>query len=95
MAFNVGGLEGAFLCCHPAVKGDLKQKIPQFFPEIALVIALNRVGHFIGFLDCVGGDRVKGLLKVPWASAFRIAQPVHDLEQPHEFVGGTLVAGCV
>ena len=42
---------------------------------------LDGVGHLVGLLDGVGGDRREGLLPVPGTAALRIAQPCHQRQE--------------
>ena len=73
-------IERAALACDLRVKHHLKQQVTELVLEMREILALDGVGHLVGFLDGVGGDAREGLLAVPWA-AIRRAQPLHDREQ--------------
>jgi hypothetical protein len=60
---------------HLRVEHDLELEIAELVGERVHVVAGDRVGDLIGFLDRVGRDRREGLHAVPFAAADRIAQP--------------------
>jgi hypothetical protein len=49
---------------------------------------LDRVGHFVGFLDGVRCDGREILRPIPRASGFRVAQLSNDVQQALDVVGG-------
>ena len=54
--------------------GDVVHAITaKLVAQIAEVVAIDRVGDLVGFLDRVRGDRVEVLLHVPRTAALRIA----------------------
>ena len=59
------------------MEDDLKEEIAEFVLQRGHVAALDRVGHLIGLLDRVGGDRREILLAIPRAAvlAGRAAAP--------------------
>jgi hypothetical protein len=63
---------------HAAVEHDLEQQIAQLLLEFRHVAQRNRLGHFIGFLDRVGRDRVEILGQIPRATMVLVAQSSHD-----------------
>ena len=64
------------------VEDDLEQQVAKFVLQIGHVVARDRVGDFIGFLDRVRRDRRESLRAIPFAAGLRIAQPRHDRDQP-------------
>ena len=66
---------------HLRVEHDLELEIAELVGERVHVIARDRVGDFIGFLDRVGRDGGEGLLTIPFAAVHRIAKPAHDLRR--------------
>ena len=60
----------------------LQQQITQLILKLIPILALNRIRHFVGFFDGVGRYSAEGLLDVPRAACFRIAEAAHDLEKP-------------
>ena len=67
---------------HARMEDDLELQIAKLVGERVHVVARDRVGDLIGFLDRIGRDGLEGLDAVPFAAAHRIAQPAHDLDQP-------------
>ena len=67
---------------HLRVEHDLELEVAELVGKRVHVLARDRVGDFVGFLDRVGRDGVERLDRVPFAAADRIAQPAHDLDQP-------------
>ena len=63
------------------MEDDLQQEIAEFVLERGEVAAVDRIGHFIGFLDRVRRDAGEILFEVPRAAAFAVAQAGHDGEQ--------------
>jgi len=60
---DVAKCKGVLLFRHPGVKHDLQQEVAELIAQIVEVATRDRVGDFIGFLDGVGRDRRKILLK--------------------------------
>ncbi len=84
------------LAGHLGVVDDLQQQVAQLFLERRQVVALDGVGHLVGFLDRVRRDGPEGLVDVPGAAVLAVAQPGHDGQQPlasgsrgSRFRGGT------
>ena len=69
---------------HARVEYDLKQKIPEFAAQVVHITTRYRVSHFIGLFDGVRRDRGEVLLAIPFTTAHRIAQLLHDRKQPVE-----------
>ena len=65
---------------HLRVEDDLQLQIAELVGERVHVVARDRVGDLIGFLDRVGSDRREGLHRVPFAARLGIAQAAHDLD---------------
>ena len=74
----------AGLARHLRVEHDLELKVAQLVGETCHVVARDRVGDFVGFLDGVGRDGGEGLDAVPVATRDRIAEVLHDLHKPIE-----------
>ena len=66
--------ERAGLLGHARVKHDLEQQVAELVLELREVVALDRVGDFVGLFDRVRRDRRERLLEVPRAAALAIAQ---------------------
>ena len=66
---------------HLRMEDNLKEQVAQFVLQASPVLLLDRVGDFIGLLDRIGGDAVKGLHDIPRTTALAVAQPEHDVEQ--------------
>jgi hypothetical protein len=45
------------------------------------IAAIDRIGDFVGFFYGVGRNRLERLHAVPFASANRIAKPLHNIYQ--------------
>ena len=63
------------------MKHDLEKQVSQLIFELVHVAGLDGISNFVGFLDGVGRDSGKGLLKVPWATVFNVAETGHNLEE--------------
>ena len=83
---HVGKREKAGFLGHPRMEHDLELEIAKLVDQRRHVVARDRVGDLIGFLDRVGRDRLEGLDAVPFATGHRIAQPRHDRDQPRQRV---------
>src|SRR5690606_39810345 len=60
------------------------QQVAQLALQRGQVVAVDCIGDLVGLLDRVRRDRGEGLLDVPRASRFAIAQAGHDVEQALE-----------
>ena len=69
--------EGAALLGHAGMVDDLELEIAELVLQRLHVVAPDRVGDLIGFLDRVGRDRLERLGRVPFAAglADRAAGP--------------------
>ena len=76
---------------HARMEHDLEQQVTQFIAEVVEVAPIDRVGHFIGFFDRIGGDGGEVLFQVPGTATLRVAQARHDGQQPLQLRAG--VAG--
>src|SRR5690348_14672521 len=63
---------------HLRVEDDLELEVAKLVGERVHVVASNRIGDFVGFLDRVGSNGRERLRAVPFATAHGIAQPAHD-----------------
>src|SRR5690606_1776574 len=72
---------------HARMEHDLQQQIAEFAAQFRHVVARNRVGDFVGFLDRIGRDRRESLRDVPFASVLRITEAGHDREEAVELFG--------
>ena len=79
---HLAQIELAGLLGHAGMENHLEQEIAKLVPERRHVLALDGVGHLIGFLDRIGGDGGEVLLQVPRAAALGIAELGHDRHQP-------------
>ena len=66
---------------NPGVIDDLQQQIAQFISQGSHILLFNRISHFIGFFDRVGGDGLECLFDIPRTTCFRVTQAYHDVEQ--------------
>ena len=62
------------------VEYDLQQQVAQFVAQRVEVGPVDRIGHFVGFLDGVRRNAGEVLLQVPGAAGFRVAQRRHNFE---------------
>ena len=69
---------------HLRVEHDLELQVAELVGQGVHVVAADRVGDLIGFLDRVGRDGREILLAVPFAAGLRIAQPLHDRDEAVE-----------
>ena len=73
---------------HLRVEDDLELKITKLVFQCLHVAAVDRVGHLIGFFDCVGGDGREILLQIPLAAALRVAEPAMIATSRSRFTRG-------
>ena len=71
---------GSDLC----VEYDLEGKIAKLVSERTHVVARDRVGDFIGFLDRVRRDARETLRAIPFAAMLWVAQALHNQDQSFE-----------
>jgi len=81
LADNVLEREMAGFLGHLAVKDDLELEVAELVGERVHVVAGDRVGDLISFLDRVGRDGGEGLHGIPFAAGPGIAKPAHDLAE--------------
>src|SRR4051812_8053744 len=81
---NVAEREMTRVFGHLSVEHDLELEVAELVREPVYVLAGDRVGDLVGFLDGVGRDRLERLDAVPFAAADGIAQPAHDLGEAIE-----------
>ena len=79
---DIGKVEMPCFLGNSGLKHHLQQQITQFIADILQIAALDGIGCLIGFLDCVGGNRLKSLFDIPRTSRFRVAQLDHDVNDP-------------
>ena len=90
---HIGEFEALQLRGHLRVVNDLKQQVAKLVLQRLEIVARDRLGDLVGFLDRIGRDGREGLLGVPRTARVLVAQARHDGEQVGERVA--LVAGCV
>src|SRR5258708_5457484 len=73
--------EQTFFFSHARMEDDLELEIAEFVCKRIHILAGDRIGDLIGFLDRIGRDRFERLDRVPFTSAYRITQSAHDLTQ--------------
>ena len=73
--------KGILFLRHASMKHHLQQEIAELLAEVVEIAARDGVDNLVGFLDGVGRDRRKILLKVPRTARHRRTQRRHDLEQ--------------
>ena len=74
-------VELALLARDPGLEDDLEEQVTQLFLVVRDVPGLDGLDHLVRFLQQIGSQGAQRLLAVPGAAA-RIAQLVHDVEQP-------------
>lgn len=74
-------IEQAALLGNLRVKHHLQQQIAQLAAQIVEIVALDGIGHFVGFFDGIRDQAVKILLQVPSATPFGVAQAGHQGKQ--------------
>lgn len=74
-------IEAASFRGHLSMKHDLEKQVSQFIFQLVHIAGLDGIRNFVCFLDGVGRDRGKGLLTVPWAAVFNVAETSHNLEE--------------
>ena len=74
-------VETAVLARHLRVEDDLEEQVAEFVAERRPVVLTDCLGHLVGFLNGVRRNRLEALFEVPRATAGRIAQPRHHVEQ--------------
>src|SRR5262249_20609753 len=79
---DIGKIEMTRLFSHARMEDDLEEEVAQFFLQRRHVVAFNRIGDSVGFLDRVGRDGGEALLGVPWAAMLAVAQPRHQRHKP-------------
>ena len=77
----VGEVELALFARDPRLEDDLEEEVTQLLAMVSRVARFDGLDHLVGFLEEVGSERAQALLAIPGTTA-RVAQPVHDLEQP-------------
>ena len=74
-------IKPAALLRHASMEYHLEQQVSELVAQLGRICALDRVRDLISLLDRIRGDRGEGLLPVPWATALRVAQTGHELQQ--------------
>jgi hypothetical protein len=87
-AGHVAHGEGAGLLGDAAMEHDLQQQVTKFVLQIGDVLARDRVGDLIGFLNRVWRDGGPALRAIPLAAMHRVAQAGHDADQAGDFGQG-------
>jgi hypothetical protein len=77
-----GQIKTALLAGDAGMQHHLQQQIPQFLLQVTVIAVANRVRHLVGLLQHVGDEGAVGLLQIPGATGHRIAQLIHDGDQP-------------
>ena len=90
---HIAKAEAVDLRRHLRVVNDLEQQVAKLVLQSVQVIARDRIGDLVRFLDRVRRDGREGLLDIPRAARVLVAQARHDGEEVRQRV--TLVAGCV
>ena len=60
---------------------DLEEQVAELILEPVEILARDRIGDFVGFLDRVRRDGREALLHVPRTAAFWVAQARHHSQQ--------------
>ena len=84
---HIAEIERVLLLRHAGMEHDLQQQIAEFFFQVAEIVARNRIGNLIRFLDRVRRDGREILLQIPGAAGFGSTQRGHDLDQPADVAG--------
>ena len=78
---------------HLRVEHDLELEVAELVGQRVHVVAGDRVGDLIGFLDRVGRDRREVCTRSHSQPADRIAQPPHDRDEALEAQEGLSTSG--
>ena len=74
---DIGEFERAGFTGHACKENHLEQQVAELVAERRHVLAGDRVGHLVGFLDGVWRDRREILLEVPRTAAVGIPEAIH------------------
>src|SRR5690554_6536708 len=85
---NLSEIKALFFTPQLAVKNHLKKQIAQLFFEVNKILLLDRVDHFVGFLECRGRDTGVILLDIPRAAALGITQASHYIKKIVDSIRG-------
>ena len=66
---------------HLRIEHHLEQQIAQLTAQVVKIFPLDSIEDLVGLLKGVRGDSGKGLLLIPRAAVFRVAQALHNAEQ--------------
>ena len=76
-----GQVEAAGFAGDAGVQHHLQQQVAQFLLQVVVVAVADRIGQLVGLLQHVGDQGGMGLLEVPGAAAFGIAEASHHRHQ--------------
>ncbi len=72
---------------HLRVEHHLQQQITQFILERCHVAGFNGVCHLVSLFNRVGHNRREGLLNIPRATSFGVAQGSHNIQNTDQLGG--------
>jgi len=90
-AYHIGTLAASvgFELCE---KHRFEHEVAELIAQVRVIVAVDRLEHFVRFFEDERLERVDRLFAVPRAAA-RSAQRGHDLDEPREFSGGAFGFG--
>jgi len=77
---RVGHGESPFVRLDLRQEDTLEEQVADLAQERHVILAIDRVEHFVGLLEHEAAQRLERLLVIPWAPA-RAAQPRHDVDE--------------
>ncbi len=85
---HVGECKRPLLGRHLRMEDHLQQQVAQLVAQASQVVAIDRIGHLVGFFDGVWRDAGEGLLHIPGTAVFAIAQTRHHVQQLLDIADG-------
>ncbi len=83
---RIGDGEATVLRFELGDEDGLEKKVAELITERRVIVAVDRLEHFVRFLEDVRLQRVDRLLAVPGAAVWR-AEPCDDVDEPLELAG--------
>ena len=65
---HVGEIKSAIFFGNTRMKDNMKKQVTEFLFQVLFVPAFDSIEDFIGFFECVFGNRFAGLTNIPGAA---------------------------